>query len=569
MYQVLYREWRPQTFSEIVGQDAIVRTLQNMLRQGRIGHAFLFCGPRGTGKTTTAKVLAKALCCESGPTAEPCLLCPACEGIASGRYVDVLEIDGASNRGIDEVRALRENVRLAPGAGRCKVYIIDEVHMLTTEAFNALLKTLEEPPEHVVFILATTEPHKVPATIISRCQRFDFHRLGQSIIQDRLQKVVESMGGELPASAAVAIARAAQGGMRDALGLLDQCISYDGLNITNETVSTVLGVVEEAAFEQIARDYAEGLADKMILKAADVLEQGKDPVQFLQGILEFFRDLMLLQFSPELASMTGFDEQSLGRLCDLAKVLGTARILNCIDVLMRAASEGKYAADGRLLVEVTLCRMLYGRGEGTAALEARLRNLEARQSTAPATTPSLEDQSSWAAGADEAPEPEPEVYQDGAPDLDEEVPFYPDITLPAHSDPEKAPGKGPVTLKQIQSRWNEAIQNLKGSVRALLTHAVPDRWDGRELGIRFDQGYSFHRNTLSQPDNQKALTNALTEAFAAPFTLVLYDTPPVKAGGGKDKEPDQEEPEQQSTNLVQTALGLFGGEVLPDDKTII
>ncbi|NLK51426.1 MAG: DNA polymerase III subunit gamma/tau [Syntrophomonadaceae bacterium] len=255
-YVALYREWRPQNFQNVVGQTHVTRTLLNALQQGRISHAYLFCGPRGTGKTSVAKILAKAVNCSEAQEGEPCNQCVSCRAIVEGSSLDVLEIDAASNRGIDEIRELRERVQYAPSGGRFRVYIIDEVHMLTTEAFNALLKTLEEPPSHVIFVLATTEAHKVPATILSRCQRFDFRRITPAELIERLKLVAEHQQIEISEEAIMAIVRAAEGGLRDALSLLDQCIGFATNAITLEEVNQVLGTVSE----EFLRQAIDGLA---------------------------------------------------------------------------------------------------------------------------------------------------------------------------------------------------------------------------------------------------------------------------------------------------------------------
>ena len=246
-YQVLARKWRPQTFEEVVGQEPVTRTLENALAVGRVAHAFLFSGPRGVGKTSVARILAKALNCVAGPTPHPDNTCEICREITNGSSLDVLEIDGASNRGIDEVRDLREKIKYLPAQGKYRVYIIDEVHMLTKEAFNALLKTLEEPPAHAVFILATTEPHKVPVTILSRCQRYDFRRIPTGLIQEHLAKLADQEGWHLDPEGLALVARAAEGGLRDAQGFLDQVVTFGGDAVTAAEIARILGVTDRGA----------------------------------------------------------------------------------------------------------------------------------------------------------------------------------------------------------------------------------------------------------------------------------------------------------------------------------
>ncbi|MFP6581182.1 MAG: DNA polymerase III subunit gamma/tau [Candidatus Hydrogenedentota bacterium] len=294
-YLVLARKWRPQSFDDVVGQAHITRTLQNAIRSGRIHHAFLFIGSRGIGKTTSARILAKALNCTSsdGPTPEPCGTCPNCESIAAGTNMDVIEIDGASNNSVEDVRQIRENVRMVPSAARYKIYVIDEVHQLSIAAFNALLKTLEEPPAHAVFILATTEAHKIPATIISRCQRYDFRRVGVDDLKLLLRKILDAEGTACSDEALSAIARAADGGVRDSESILDQLMSYCEGEITFQDVFDVLGLVDWDVMHSLCRAIKEQDVTRLLEVVDDVVVSGKDLSQFVQDILRYFRNLLV------------------------------------------------------------------------------------------------------------------------------------------------------------------------------------------------------------------------------------------------------------------------------------
>jgi DNA polymerase III subunit gamma/tau len=297
-YQALYRVWRPQAFEDVVGQQHITKTLQNALLKNKVSHAYLFSGPRGTGKTSAAKIISKAVNCEQAPTAEPCNQCEACVGISNGSISDVIEIDAASNNGVDEIRDIRDNVKFAPTVVRYKVYIVDEVHMLSTSAFNALLKTLEEPPEHVIFILATTEPHKIPLTIISRCQRFDFKRITSSAIVDRMKKIVDAQEIKVEDSALKIIARKADGGMRDALSLLDQAISYSDEFVGDEAALAVTGAVSQTVLEKITASLINNEAAAALVHIDDIIADGKDPVRFMEDLIYYYRDLLLYKTAP-------------------------------------------------------------------------------------------------------------------------------------------------------------------------------------------------------------------------------------------------------------------------------
>ena len=292
-YVALYRRWRPESFADLVGQEHISRTLSRAVTSGQTSHAYLFTGPRGTGKTSTAKILARALNCAEGPTLTPCGVCDSCRSISDGSSMDVFEIDAASNRGIDEIRDLRESVKFAPTEGHYKIYIIDEVHMLTTEAFNALLKTLEEPPERVIFILATTEPHKVPATIQSRCQRYDFHRITVTEIRDRLIYVCKESDIAAEEDALGIIAAQADGGMRDALSILDQCMALAEGTLTAERVQEALGLVGRAWIRRMAGEIAARDAAALIAQLSDLLQSGRELKQVLAELAQHFRCLMI------------------------------------------------------------------------------------------------------------------------------------------------------------------------------------------------------------------------------------------------------------------------------------
>lgn len=355
-YIALYREWRPQLFRDIVGQEHVTRTLQNALRQHRFAHAYLFNGPRGTGKTSAAKILAKAINCENGPAEEPCNECHACIGITKGTIMDVQEIDAASNRGVDEIRDLRDKVKFAPTEVRYKVYIVDEVHMLTTEAFNALLKTLEEPPHHVMFILATTEPHKLPATIISRCQRFDFRRIMGRQIVDRLRFIAEEKGVQVEEEALWLVARAAEGGMRDALSIFDQVISFGGDQVRAEDIIAMVGSIGADTLAAIARGVVERNIPQVLGTVGGLIDKGKDVGQLLHDLITYFRDLLMQKTVPSLEEVQ--DRANYDRdFVEVAGLFETQLLIQMIEQMTQVQNELKWQSQGRLLLEMLMVRL--------------------------------------------------------------------------------------------------------------------------------------------------------------------------------------------------------------------
>ena len=376
--RALYREYRPETFREVIGQDHITTILKNQVREGKLSHAYLFCGSRGTGKTTSAKILARAVNCLTPEDGEPCMKCEACR-LAMAGSADVIEIDAASNNGVDNVRSLIEQAQFAPLELRYRVFIIDEVHMLSTAAFNALLKTLEEPPAHVLFILATTEPQKLPATIVSRCQRFDFHRLSIAHIIANLTAVLKKAGASIDPNGLRLIARAADGGMRDALSLADQCLSFAGNNVSEQDVYDALGTVSGAMLEQTADALLTGNAQNAVRALDTVVGSGRDLGVFLGDLARHFRALLLSKTCGDCADLLDCTDDQMQRYLKAAKGADEARILYALEQILKVQSTLKLFSAPRIPIEAAFIRITKPVDDRSfAALESRVAALEQR-----------------------------------------------------------------------------------------------------------------------------------------------------------------------------------------------
>lgn len=357
-YQALYRKWRPLEFEDVKGQEHIVTTLKNQIRADRIGHAYLFCGTRGTGKTTVAKIFAKAVNCEHPVDGSPCGECPTCKAIAEGRSMNVIEIDAASNNGVDNIREIRDEVQYSPTEGRYKVYIIDEVHMLSIGAFNALLKTLEEPPAYVIFILATTEAHKIPVTILSRCQRYDFHRISIETIAGRLSQLMEAEHINVEEKAIRYVAKAADGSMRDALSLLDQCAAFHfGESLTYDNVLEVLGAVDNSVFSQLFRAAVEGRTKDCISAIEEIVIQGRELSQFVTDFIWYLRNLLIVQSADDAENILDTSMENLRQLKEEAALTDGNTLMRYIRIFSELSGQMRYASQKRVLLEIAFIKL--------------------------------------------------------------------------------------------------------------------------------------------------------------------------------------------------------------------
>lgn len=518
-YLALYREWRPRTFGEIIGQEHITRTLKNAVEAGRVGHAYLFCGARGTGKTTTAKVLAKAMNCSCREGPEPCNRCGSCVAITEGVSVDVIEVDAASNRGIDEIRDLREKIKFAPAAGPFRVYIIDEVHMLTNEAFNALLKTLEEPPRHGVFILATTEPHKVPLTILSRCQRFDFRRIPPADIIDRLKVVAAGAGLTVEEEALRLIARAAEGGLRDALSILDQGAAFGELKITAQDVHNILGTVRVDALSRMAGYLAAGETGPALCLIGELTGEGKDLRLFAREMAAYLRALLLEKISPGASSGEAWDDSP--QMATRAAAFSEEALVHAVERMAAAEQDMKWSTLPAVLLELALVKVCRpGTRNDLSALAARLAALEEKckalplpGAQVPHDTGVVKD--SPLSGKKPSRSPGPGKTAEVSPPQRQE---------PVEKKPAGPQESGAVPLEQVRESWGGIMETLRKE-RLPLYHnylkAVPLVVKGRGLVVGFPEGEDLVKGMAERPENKKYLENLLGKVFKGEWQVAF------------------------------------------------
>lgn len=497
-YLVLARKWRPQTFDEVVGQEHITRTLQNAIEAGRVGHAFLFIGSRGIGKTTTARILAKALNClaADGPTPHPCCRCENCVSIAAGSNIDVIEIDGASNNSVDDVRQIRENIRLVPSQSRFKVYVVDEVHQLSASAFNALLKTLEEPPAHAVFVLATTEAHKVPATIISRCQRYDFRRVGLGAISRLLRRILDEEGVACTDEALYAIARAADGSIRDAESILEQVISYAGKEIAYEDVFQVLGLVDWSTLHSLCDALIHKDIGKQLRLVEDIVVSGKDLSQFVEDILRYFRNLVVCK-TADPKTLLALPEAEIATLRQHAEQFTLTTLLRLVEQFAELSKDFDSQLAQRIALESMLIRI------SMVAVELSVDTV-------------LEKVMQLGAGG-LAGEILPSLGSTGSRGQ------YPASAPQTGTGYDKEPEAGPISQPSGEAKlvvseanladfWPTVVNTGRSSSLNLgvwLAHAKPVRLDGDTLLLQFAPHQARSKQAIERPENRRAVEKAL------------------------------------------------------------
>jgi len=556
-YEVFARKYRPQTFDDLVGQAHVSRTLKNAVAQNRLAHAYLFVGPRGIGKTSTARILAKALNCVKGPTVTPDGTCDNCREIAAGNSLDVLEIDGASNNGVEQVRELRDNVRYAPSKSRYKIYIIDEVHMLTAAAFNALLKTLEEPPPHVKFIFATTEPQKVLATIVSRCQRFDLHRIPAKLIAEHLQFIAGKEKITLEPAAAHAIARGAEGGLRDAESMLDQLVAFCGEKISETDVLNVFGFTSE----QTVVDLTGKMLGSETAGALDVLyqqcEAGKDMMRLMSDLISYLRDLLVFKAKPD-ALQEDIDPELQKALATQSELIQNDRLLDLIDQFAQAEGRMKWAPNKKLHFEVAIIKAIQSLNQAT--LDEVIEKLgELRDGKTPTEKKTLVAETN---GVGEKMTPR---VQEGSARVSRAATDVPSVAKePAPRDTEQRGRDARATAERIDPNdiWQRAyakIPTQKAFVRnsAAMAHVLPS--DGRHFVLGFSPDQKSPMDILGTATNRKLIETLLRQVSGKDWTLKLT----VRENLPSKAQSSDESPSENYTDdpLIREALQMFKGQI--------
>jgi DNA polymerase-3 subunit gamma/tau len=560
-YLVMARKYRPQSFEEVVGQAHVTVTLVNAIKANRISHAYLFAGPKGTGKTTVARILAKALNCRDGPTPKPCGQCDSCTEIAMSRSLDVVEIDGASNNSVDDVRALRENIRYVPSKGKYKIYIIDEVHMLSDSAFNALLKTLEEPPAHAIFIFATTEPHKVPQTVLSRCQRFDFRRIPTSDLVETIQTIAQKEKLEIDQDASYILARRADGSLRDILSLLDQVIAFGGEDegspsqkkVTKELVAQTLGLVDQEKLFEITDAISQRDASKGLSILNQLIDSGMDLPEFVNSLLQHFRDLLVAKVGQDSKTLFDLSDTYVDRYKEKAKNFSETDILRMIKIIADLNLALKRATDPRIFLELALMKLL--KMESAISLEDVISRLDQLQ----------------ACQGEELNSSSSAVHSENA--NDSAIPKEKRDFVSHSSNAEKRTGlieKEEISLQSLKDRWIEVLERIKKnklSLWSLIKDGEVISLEDDTITVEFQNGRNFHKKQTERKENLNLIQQALGDIYGQPFQLKFELNPEKMIPSGANNDSARKDQLRLSDAakkdpLIKTIMDTFEGEII-------
>lgn len=538
MYQALYRQYRPKTFKEVLGQEHITTTLKNQIQKGNIGHAYLFSGTKGTGKTSVAKIFSRAVNCLNPTDGNPCNECEICKGILDESIMDIIEMDAASNRGIDDIRELRDKVIYPPARAKHKIYIIDEAHMLTNQAFNALLKTLEEPPEHLIFILATTEMEKLPQTILSRCQRFDFKRITSKDIVANMKNICSELKVPVENKALNIIARNSDGAMRDALSLLDQCISYKEGELTYEDVLSILGIANtDLLFTMVDNIKNKNLED-ILFKIDEIIQEGKDTNKFIKDLIFHFRNLLIAKTSKDPIDIMDMDEETVSMYIEQSKDISLDFILRSLDMLNKSEEQAKWATQPRIILEMATIKLV--NLEERISLEERVKKLEMIINSGEVTL---------------ARPTEAKVVKKGEKAKQQ-------IEKPEKSKEEIEPvqiiddGKE-LSFENIKNQWQKVLKIIKDkkiNIYALLVEGKLISFINNNLRIGYKDGFGFHRDAINKPDNKEFVEKIVSSYFNKNINIgfIMEDEQVI----------ENTEKTEEKEDTIQEVIDFFGKDII-------
>ncbi len=513
-YTALYRKWRPMVFDEVVGQDQVIQTIRSQVKTNSIPHAYLFSGTRGTGKTSTAKILSRAVNCLTPDGENPCNTCEVCKGILDESLMDIIEIDAASNNGVDDVRELRENVKYPPSKAKYKVYIIDEVHMLSTGAFNALLKTLEEPPHYVIFILATTEPHKIPATILSRCQRFDFKRVSAEANQERIGYILEQMNIDYEPEAIDLIIQNADGAVRDALSLLDKCIEGSGESLTLAQAMESLGLVMDDVLFAFSKAMLEKNNEELFNQIDALNENGRDLTQFLKRLITHYRNFMMVKVGADVNRMVKESDGYIEQMAGQVESVSINTLIRWINILSTLENELKWSSQGRILFEVAIAKLvdpIYD--QSFEGLVERIEQLE--RGVVPMGTATVSSQITTSKQAGATTQTKKATTQPVKEAPPREGKKEAAVETPQVAQPVSYPkgALGSEELQKIQNAWMQLLMTIKDRnvrVHAFLMEGQPKVIQKNELLVGFDDIFGFHVDMLTRPENKQLVEQVIS-----------------------------------------------------------
>ncbi|KNF07519.1 DNA polymerase III subunit delta' [Gottschalkia purinilytica] len=563
-YQALYRKFRPKVFDDVLGQEHITTTLKNQILNNNVAHAYLFSGIRGTGKTSTAKIFSRAINCVNNKDGNPCNECEICKGILSDTVMDVVEIDAASNNSVEDIRELRENSKYPPSKSKLKVYIVDEVHMLSKGAFNALLKTLEEPPKHLVFILATTEPQKLPATILSRCQRFDFKRITSYDIVENMKKICEDLDITIEDRALNLIARNSDGAMRDALSILDQCISFSSKEVSYDYVLSVLGAVNNELIFELTNNIIEKNIDNILDNIHNIVQSGKDINQFIKDLILHFRNLMIVKSSSNTESTINENMDIVEELKAQSDKINLGTIISYLNILSEAETQSKWSSQPRIILEVSIMKMINVIPEATVEdllkriddLESKIKNGNFINNVSVNTSKTnnidvgiKERQPGKSYNEkEELIEKTEKVSQNDIKQDNNEL--EEDVRIP-NTD---------ISFDYVSKEWSNILKKVKTEkigLHALIMEGKPANLKNGVLTIAFDEGFGFHKDAVDKKENKESIEKIISDYLNSKIELKL-----IMASEIVNVQQEKIKSEDNSKELIEEVIDIFGEEVV-------